>query len=136
MRAASLTALSWVRKPVRCPTAAEESSNADVNLQIDSKCKDGKRPWGSSHPSGRFLWTRACGAVRWRGHQGRRDLHGGPQATDRLIRWPVKWQFSLTVDCIEAGVREGGGVQFKAFGAEILECGRWQGKAYLRTCRR
>lgn len=94
---------------------------------MDSKRKNGKSPRGSSHPPGRFLWTRACGAVGWRGPQRRRGLHGGPQATHCLVRWAFQTTVFPTVDCMEAGVREGGGVRNKAFGAGILECGARRG---------
>lgn len=83
---------------------------------------------GEAHiPPGAFCGLEPAGLSGGGDPRGGGACTEGPRPPTVLFAGAFQTTVFPTVDCMEAGVREGGGVRNKAFGAGILECGARRG---------
>lgn len=83
---------------------------------------------GEAHiPPGAFCGLEPAGLSGGGDPRGGGPCTEGPRPPTVLFAGAFQTTVFPTVDCMEAGVREGGGVRNKAFGAGILECGARRG---------
>lgn len=83
---------------------------------------------GEAHiPPGAFCGLEPAGLSGGGDPRGGGACTEGPRPPTGLFAGAFQTTVFPTVDCMEAGVREGGGVRNKAFGAGILECGARRG---------